>query len=124
MTVTLSITSLDTFMALQKEFPALRLVLVPRHAERGNDIEKTKIEEFIRKTDKRRANYYEYYTDRKWGVAKNYDLCINSSFVGIEGAVKLISGAIANAIIEGNEGKMGAAAAEEAEAEADEAVEE
>ena len=32
-------------------------------------------------------------------------------------AVKLISGAIANAIIEGNEGKMGAAAAEEAEAE-------
>ena len=31
---------LDTFMALQKEFPALRLVLVPRHAERGGDIEK------------------------------------------------------------------------------------
>ena len=31
---------LDTFMALQKDFPALRLVLVPRHAERGGDIEK------------------------------------------------------------------------------------
>ena len=31
---------LDTFMALRKEFPALRLVLVPRHAERGGDIEK------------------------------------------------------------------------------------
>ena len=31
---------LDTFMTLQKEFPALRLVLVPRHAERGGDIEK------------------------------------------------------------------------------------
>ena len=61
-----------------------------RIAERY-DIEKTKIEEFIRKTDKRRANYYEYYTDRKWGVAKNYDLCINSSFVGIDGAVKLVS---------------------------------
>ncbi|MBR4716965.1 MAG: 3-deoxy-D-manno-octulosonic acid transferase, partial [Lentisphaeria bacterium] len=31
---------LDAFLALRKEFPALRLVLVPRHAERGNDIEK------------------------------------------------------------------------------------
>ncbi len=61
-----------------------------RIAERY-DIEKTKIEDFIRKTDKRRANYYEYYTDRKWGIAKNYDLCLNSSLVGIEGAVKLIS---------------------------------
>ena len=61
-----------------------------RIAERY-DIEKQKLEEFIRKTDKRRANYYEYYTDRKWGIAKNYDLCINSSIVGIEGAVKLIS---------------------------------
>ena len=31
---------LDTFMALREEFPQLRLVLVPRHAERGADIEK------------------------------------------------------------------------------------
>ena len=31
---------LDAFLSLRKEFPALRLVLVPRHAERGNDIEK------------------------------------------------------------------------------------
>lgn len=61
-----------------------------RIAERY-DIEKTKLEEFIRKTDKRRANYYEYYTDRKWGQTKNYDLCVNSSLIGIEGAVRLIS---------------------------------
>ena len=31
---------LDTFMSLRKDFPALRLVLVPRHAERGGEIEK------------------------------------------------------------------------------------
>lgn len=54
------------------------------------DIEKNKAEDFIRKTDKRRANYYNYYTDRKWGEAKNYDLCINSSKTGIEGAVQLM----------------------------------
>lgn len=54
------------------------------------DIEKNKAEDFIRKTDKRRANYYNYYTDRKWGEARNYDLCINSSKTGIEGAVELM----------------------------------
>ena len=54
------------------------------------DIEKNKVEDFIRKTDKRRANYYNYYTDMKWGEAKNYDLCLNSSKTGIEGAVEIM----------------------------------
>jgi cytidylate kinase len=54
------------------------------------DIEKTKAEDFIKKTDKRRANYYEYYTDRKWGAADNYDITVNSSRIGIDGAVEMI----------------------------------
>ena len=54
------------------------------------DIEKNKVEDFIRKTDKRRANYYNYYTDMKWGEAKNYDLCVNSSKTGIDGAVDIM----------------------------------
>ena len=54
------------------------------------DIEKPKVEEFIRKTDKRRASYYNYYTDMKWGDARNFDLCINSSKSGIDGAVDLM----------------------------------
>ncbi|MGN1134218.1 MAG: AAA family ATPase [Oscillospiraceae bacterium] len=54
------------------------------------DIEKNKVEDFIKKTDKRRANYYNYYTDKKWGTAKNYDLCVNSSKIGIENAVELM----------------------------------
>ncbi len=54
------------------------------------DIEKNKVEDFIRKTDKRRAGYYNYYTDLKWGEAKNYDLCLNSSKTGIEGAVDIM----------------------------------
>lgn len=59
------------------------------------DIEKNKAEDFIRKTDKRRASYYNYYTDMKWGEAKNYDLCINSSKTGIDGAVRLMKDYIA-----------------------------
>ncbi len=54
------------------------------------DIEKNKVEDFIRKTDKRRSNYYNYYTDMKWGDARNYDLCINSSTTGIDGAVEIM----------------------------------
>ena len=54
------------------------------------DIEKNKVEDFIKKTDKRRAHYYNFYTDMRWGEAKNYDLCINSSKTGIQGAVELM----------------------------------
>ncbi|MBQ7186086.1 MAG: cytidylate kinase-like family protein [Ruminococcus sp.] len=58
------------------------------------DIEKSKVEDFIRKTDKRRANYYNYYTDMKWGEARNYDLCINSSKTGIDGAVDILKAVV------------------------------
>lgn len=44
----------------------------------------------IRKTDKRRANYYNFYTSKTWGEAKNYDLCINSDALGIEGTAETI----------------------------------
>ena len=54
------------------------------------DIEKNKVEDFIKKTDKRRASYYNYYTDMKWGEARNFDLCINTSRTGIDGAVELM----------------------------------
>lgn len=46
--------------------------------------------DLIPKTDKKRANYYNYYSNKKWGSAASYDLCINSSAVGIEGAVDMI----------------------------------
>ena len=42
------------------------------------------------KTDKRRSSYYNYYSNKRWGDSKSYDLCINSSAVGIEGAVDMI----------------------------------
>lgn len=54
------------------------------------DIEKDKALDFIKKTDKNRANYYNYYSDMKWGEAKNYDLCINSSRLGIDGTVQIL----------------------------------
>lgn len=54
------------------------------------EVDERDIENSIRKIDKRRANYYDYYTDRKWGQAGNYDICVNSSTFGIEGTVNII----------------------------------
>ena len=52
------------------------------------------LEIHIRKIDKKRAKYYTYYTDRVWGGASTYDLCINSSILGIDGTVNLIIDAV------------------------------
>ena len=42
------------------------------------------------KTDKERSSYYNYYSSKKWGDVRSYDLCVNSSVLGIEGTVDLI----------------------------------
>lgn len=49
-----------------------------------------KIEDSIRKIDKRRANYYNYHSCEQWGKAQNYHLCINSGAIGIENSVECI----------------------------------
>lgn len=42
------------------------------------------------KTDKRRANYYNYFTGLKWGTAENYDLILNTSRMELEKIVDVI----------------------------------
>ena len=54
------------------------------------ELYENKLNDLIEKKDRLRASYYNYYSDAKWGRASTYDLCINSSKTGIEGAVKLI----------------------------------
>lgn len=45
----------------------------------------------LKKRDKARYNHYKYYTDKEWGMASNYDLCLNSGLLGIDGCVEVIS---------------------------------
>lgn len=45
----------------------------------------------IKKTDKNRSYYYNYYTDQKWGNMSSYDLSLNSSKLGIEGCLEILS---------------------------------
>ena len=52
-------------------------------------IDPKKAESVIIKTDKKRRGYYNFYTDGDWGMARNYDICVNSK-IGIEESVNAI----------------------------------
>ena len=54
------------------------------------ELDPMKAEETIRKADKQRATYYNYYATGSWGDAVNYHLCVDTGVLGIEGAVELI----------------------------------
>ncbi len=62
---------------------------IRRIAERHN-LTDAKAKEAIQKTDKQRASYYNYYTNKRWGDIASYDLCVNSSFLGVDGTVRLL----------------------------------
>ena len=49
-----------------------------------------KAEETIARTDRKRETYYNYFTFGHWGVASNYDLCVESSILGIDGTADYI----------------------------------
>ncbi len=53
-------------------------------------LEEDKAEERIRKADRQRASYYNYYATATWGDVDNYDLCVDTGKLGVEGAVDLI----------------------------------
>ena len=61
-----------------------------RRIARIYDLTDAKAKDMIIKTDKKRASYYNYYTNKDWGAAKSYDLCINSGKRGVEGTAKAI----------------------------------
>ena len=53
-------------------------------------LSESEAETLIERKDSGRAEYYDFFTFSKWGVAANYDLCIDSSILGIEGTAELI----------------------------------
>ena len=54
--------------------------------------ESANMEDYIRKQDKKRSSYYNYFSQNKWGNIHNYHLSINS-ILGIEQSAKLIEDA-------------------------------
>ena len=74
---------LDVFVTATDE------VRIKRIAERMN-ITPEQADSLMRKKDRTRETYYNYYTFGNWGVASNYDLCVDSSVLGIEGTADMI----------------------------------
>lgn len=54
-------------------------------------IDSEKAEEIVTKMDKARATYYNFYSGKEWGDALGYDITVDSSILGIDNVVKLIS---------------------------------
>ena len=75
---------LRVFIHADMEKRAERIVAV--YGENANSPEKR-----LKDKDKRRAAYYNYYTDCKWGDKGNYDLILNSSTLGIDKCVDILS---------------------------------
>lgn len=87
---------------LQDKFPCVNVFI---HADLKKRMERAvrlyglapdDVQSDLLKTDKRRAAYYNYYTGRKYGDARNYSLCLDSLAVGIDPSVELLAGYIQN----------------------------
>lgn len=61
-----------------------------RRIARIYDLTDVKAKDLIIKTDKKRASYYNYYSNKKWGAAESYHACLDSSLLGIDGTAKAI----------------------------------
>jgi cytidylate kinase len=56
----------------------------------GNDKSAAAVKKEIIATDKRREKYYNFYTGNRWGDSRNYHICIDTSKIGVDGAVDII----------------------------------
>lgn len=64
-------------------------IRIERIKER-QELDMEKAEDFIIQKDKAREDYYNYYTFGNWGKSSDYDLCLDSSILGIEGTAEFI----------------------------------
>lgn len=71
------------FIMADKEFRIKTLM-------KRKDLSEDQAKKLMHQVDKDRASYYKYYTDQMWGETDNYELCIDSSQIGVQGAVEVI----------------------------------
>lgn len=55
--------------------------------------------EYMHKEDQKRSEYYNFYTYKNWGHSTSYDLCLNSSVLGIDKCVEIIADHIKNVLL-------------------------
>ena len=60
------------------------------HVRENTECTEEEAKEIILKADKQRADYYNFFSNGRWGNARTYDLCINSSVLGMEKTAEFI----------------------------------
>lgn len=55
-----------------------------------HDVAEKDAKAHVLERDKKRSKYYRHITDKVWGLAENYDLCLNTSELGIERCVEIV----------------------------------
>lgn len=64
---------------------------VERIVQRGDCTGAKEARDLLERKNRLRAEYYNFYTDKKWGDAASYDLCIDSSLLPAEQTAQLIA---------------------------------
>ncbi len=82
---------------LAQEGPIVRTFIYSSSMERRiertlrqEDVSDEKAECFIQRKDKQRRNYYQFFTDRKWGAPTNYDIMLNTATIDYDQCAELI----------------------------------
>ena len=73
----------NVFISASKEARMARICQLYR-------VDEEKAEEMMEKADKRRSEYYNYYSYKTWGAAATYHLCMDSSVLGVDETVRFI----------------------------------
>lgn len=78
--------SLNLFIYAKMKDRIRRMLELESEAESdGKEMERR-----IREVDRKRKEYYQYYTGNTWGRAHNYHLCLDSGPVGVEGCLRAV----------------------------------
>ena len=78
--------SLNLFIYAKMKDRIKRMLELESEAESdGKEMERR-----IREVDRKRKEYYQYYTGNTWGRAQNYHLCLDSGTVGVDGCLKAV----------------------------------
>jgi len=79
--------SINVFIAASMPYKiARKRAMAPEKA----DYTDAQMAKYIDDVNKSRQQYYEHYSNRKWGNIQNYHLCVHSDLVGIDGSVNTI----------------------------------
>lgn len=80
-----------------KEYPCMVSAFVLGNLEtkcervmKKYQLSESEARKLMKKKDFTRKNYHNYYCKGKWGDSRNYDMCVNSSDIGVEGTVEVI----------------------------------